>query len=118
MFDSLGCTPLSEFLEGDAVREALSADTDPFQNPITPQLVQNQMGSQFTRLGETGGWTFMNGREISLFQSCIHVSFKGNVSIIVSFGSSTRFSWFGIMQRRKLGLVFLSVAISLVRDSL
>lgn len=52
VFDSLGCTPLSEFLEGDAVREALSADTDPFQNPITPQLVQNQMGSQFTCLGK------------------------------------------------------------------
>lgn len=30
----------------------------------------------------------------------------------------TLFSWLGIMQRRKLGLVFLSVAISLVRDSL
>lgn len=32
-------TPLSEFLEWDAVREALSADADPLQNTITPQLV-------------------------------------------------------------------------------
>lgn len=30
----------------------------------------------------------MNGRAISLFQSCVPVLFKGNVSIIVSFGSS------------------------------
>lgn len=30
----------------------------------------------------------------------------------------TLFSWLGMIQRRKLGLVFLSVAISLVRDSL
>lgn len=47
-------TPLSELLEWDAVREALSADADPLQNPITPQLVQNQVGGQLTGLRETG----------------------------------------------------------------
>ena len=33
-------------------------------------------------------------------------------------GALTFFSWLGMMQRRKLGLVFLSVAMSLVSDSL
>lgn len=40
--DRLFCnihTPLSEFLERDAIREALSTDADPLQNSITPQLV-------------------------------------------------------------------------------
>ncbi len=50
-------TPLSELLERDAVREALSADTDPLQNSITPQLVQNQVGGQLTGLRETGSET-------------------------------------------------------------
>jgi len=39
-------TPLSELLEWDAVREALSADPDPLQYTITPQLIQNQMRTQ------------------------------------------------------------------------
>ena len=43
-------TPLSELLEWDAVREALSADTDPLQDSITPQLVQHQVGGQLTGL--------------------------------------------------------------------
>lgn len=30
----------------------------------------------------------MNNREISLFQSCIHVLFKEDVSIIISLGPS------------------------------
>lgn len=34
-------SPLSELLEGDAVREALSADADALQDPVAPQLVQN-----------------------------------------------------------------------------
>lgn len=54
--DGLRCTPLSEFLEWDAVREALSADADSLQNPITPELVQHQMGSQLPSLRETGDW--------------------------------------------------------------
>lgn len=32
-------TPLSELLEWNAIREALSADPDSLQNSITPQLV-------------------------------------------------------------------------------
>lgn len=50
-------TPLPELLEWYAVREALSADTDPLQNSITPQLVQNQVGGQLTGLIETGSKT-------------------------------------------------------------
>lgn len=42
--------PLSELLEHDAVGEALPADADPFQNSITPQLVQNQMRLQLPGL--------------------------------------------------------------------
>lgn len=45
-------TPLSELLEGNAVREALSADADPFQNSITPQLVQHQVRGQLPSLTE------------------------------------------------------------------
>ena len=33
--------PLSELLEDDAIREALSADTDPLQDTIAPQLIKN-----------------------------------------------------------------------------
>ena len=40
----MNTVPLSELLEDDTVGEALSADTDPLQNTITPQLVQNQVG--------------------------------------------------------------------------
>ena len=42
--------PLAVFLEEDPVGEALSADTDPLQNPVTPQLVQDQVGTQLTSL--------------------------------------------------------------------
>lgn len=42
--------PLSELLEDDAIGEALSADTDPLQDTIAPQLIQNQVGVQFTSL--------------------------------------------------------------------
>lgn len=45
-------TPLSELLEGDAIREALSTDADPFQNSITPQLVQDEVRRQLPRLRE------------------------------------------------------------------
>lgn len=44
--------PLSEFLEGDTVREALSTDADPLQNSITPQLVQHQGRGQLPSLTE------------------------------------------------------------------
>jgi len=43
--------PLSELLEDDAVGEALSADTDALQHTVAPQLVQDQVGIQFTSLG-------------------------------------------------------------------
>lgn len=43
-------SPLSELLENDAIREALSADTNPLQDSITSQLVQNQVGLQFASL--------------------------------------------------------------------
>lgn len=42
--------PLSELLEDDAVGEALSANTDTLQHTITPQLIQNKVGVQFTSL--------------------------------------------------------------------
>ena len=42
--------PLPELLEDDAVGEALSADPDPLQDSVTPQLVQDQVGVQLTRL--------------------------------------------------------------------
>ena len=42
--------PLPELLEDDAVGEALSADTDSLQHTIAPQLVQNQVRVQLTRL--------------------------------------------------------------------
>lgn len=44
--------PLSELLENDAIGEALSADTDPLQHTVTPQLVQNQVWVQFASLGK------------------------------------------------------------------
>ena len=44
------CLPLPELLEDDAVGEALSADPDPLQNPVTPELVQDQVGLQLTSL--------------------------------------------------------------------
>ncbi len=43
-------SPLSELLEDDAVGEALSADANPLQDSVTPELVQNQVRVQFTRL--------------------------------------------------------------------
>lgn len=43
-------SPLSELLENDAIRETLSADTDPLQDSITSQLIQNQVGLQFASL--------------------------------------------------------------------
>lgn len=45
-------TPLSELLEGYAVREALSADADPFQNSIAPQLVQDKVRRKLPSLTE------------------------------------------------------------------
>lgn len=43
-------SPLSELLENDAIREALSADTDPLQDSITSQLIQNQVRLQLAGL--------------------------------------------------------------------
>lgn len=42
--------PLSELLEDDAVGESLSADTDSLQHTVTPELIQNQVRVQLTRL--------------------------------------------------------------------
>lgn len=47
-------SPLSELLEDNAVGKALSADTNPFQHSIAPQLIQNQVGVQFASLQEEG----------------------------------------------------------------
>lgn len=44
--------PLSELLEDNTVGEALTADTDSLQHAIAPQLIQDQMGIQFTSLGK------------------------------------------------------------------
>lgn len=47
--------PLSELLEDNAVWKALSAYTNPLQDTITPQLIQNKVGIKFTSLqGEKG----------------------------------------------------------------
>lgn len=43
-------SPLSELLEDDAVGETLSADANPLKDAITLELVQNQVGVQFTSL--------------------------------------------------------------------
>ena len=43
-------SPLSELLEDDAVGEALSADANPLEDSVTPQLVQDQVRLQFTCL--------------------------------------------------------------------
>lgn len=43
--------PLSELLEDNTVGETLSADTDTLKHTITPQLVQDKVGVQFTSLG-------------------------------------------------------------------
>ena len=45
-----GASPLPELLEHDAVGEALAADPDPLQDPVTAELVQHQVGVQLTRL--------------------------------------------------------------------
>lgn len=42
--------PLLEFIERHSVRETLSANTNTFQNTITPQLMQNEVGIDLTRL--------------------------------------------------------------------
>ena len=47
--------PLAVFLEEDPVGEALSADTDPLQHTVAPQLVQHQHSVQLTRLNTEEG---------------------------------------------------------------
>ena len=42
--------PLTVLLEQDPVGEALSADTDPLQHSVTPQLLQHQVGVQLAGL--------------------------------------------------------------------
>lgn len=51
-------SPLPELLEKNAVREALTTDTDALQDAVTAQLVQHQPGLQLPGLqreGRTGG---------------------------------------------------------------
>lgn len=59
---ALSGSPLAELLEDDPVGEALAADADAFQHPVTPQLLQHQKGIQLAGLQRwrgrwaTGGW--------------------------------------------------------------
>lgn len=46
--------PLPEFLEWDAVWKTLSANADALQDPITSELIQNQVGGQLSRLSPQG----------------------------------------------------------------
>lgn len=48
-------SPLSELLEDDAVWKTLSAYADPLQDAVTPQLIQDQVGVQFTGLQQGKG---------------------------------------------------------------
>lgn len=43
-------TPLAELLEDDSVGETLSADSDPLQHTVTPQLLQDQVSVQLSSL--------------------------------------------------------------------
>lgn len=43
-------SPLAELLEEDAVGEALAADTDTLEDPVTAELVQHQAWLQFPSL--------------------------------------------------------------------
>lgn len=47
-------SPLPEFLEEDAVGEALAADADTLEDPVTAELVQHQAWLQFPSL--QGQW--------------------------------------------------------------
>lgn len=49
-WSQIGLSPLSEFLEHDAVWKSLSADSNAFQHPVTPQLLQHQVGVHLTSL--------------------------------------------------------------------
>lgn len=43
-------TPLAELLEDDSVGETLTADSDPLQHTVTPQLLQDQVSVQLSSL--------------------------------------------------------------------
>lgn len=49
----IGLSPLSELLEHDAVWKSLSADSNAFQHPVTPQLLQHQVGVHLTSLQQS-----------------------------------------------------------------
>lgn len=44
MWSQTAPSPLPELLEHDAVGESLSADSDALQHPVTPELLQHQVG--------------------------------------------------------------------------
>lgn len=102
--------PLSELLEHYPVGEALAADPDPLQDPVTAKLVQHEVRIQFSSLV----------KQTTVFQVSHGSPAEGtqNAPALCLCLTRTRFSWFGMMQRTKLGLVFRRVAMSLVRDSL
>lgn len=45
--------PLAELLEDDSVGKTLSADSDPLQHTVAPQLLQDQVSIQFSCLKRT-----------------------------------------------------------------
>lgn len=47
-------SPLAELLENYSVRESLSADSDPLQHTVTPQLLQDQVSIQLPCLSREG----------------------------------------------------------------
>ena len=51
-------SPLSELLENNAVGEPLATDTDSLQHTVTPQLLQDQISIQLSRLGKNNYMCF------------------------------------------------------------
>lgn len=49
---------VSELLEGNAIRETLSADADSFQHPVTAQLLQHQQRRDLACLQSEIMWNY------------------------------------------------------------
>lgn len=104
--------PLSELLEDNAIGETLSANTDALQHTVASQLIKNQMRLQFTSLCGTVGIVNIFHKKAKLRNNCM-------ILVRVYFNENpTFFSWLGMMQRTKLGLVFLRVVMRLLNCSL
>lgn len=111
-------SPLPELLEDHSVGKALAADADALQDAIAAQLVQHQVWVQFASLQ----------RKTCRWSHCCSKGLTRKVQVDAAAGDQlcpaplpsilTFFSWLGMMQRTKLGLVFLSVAMSLASCSL